>query len=99
MSIKVSNILWQVRSFACHHVNQTRSHGVANATSGQQDTFFFSPLENFYAIFYCCLIYVDKERSPGILVRLNHGLCDIIEKSILSCTHILRLIVVALCMK
>ena len=53
-------------------------------SDGQQDASFLPPLGNF-CNFYCCFIFVDKERSPEIFVEPN--LFDILENSIFSCTH------------
>ena len=58
-------------------------HGVANATPGQQVTSLLSPF-----------IFVDKKRSPEILVEFNLDLCNIPESSLFSCTHIVHLIVI-----
>ena len=72
-------------------------HGLAcgaKSTPGQQDASFLPP-HGFFAIFYCCFIFLHKKRSPEILVQLNLGLCDILESSIFSCTHIVHLIVIA----
>jgi len=60
-------------------IHQAHSHGVAIATAGQQDASFLPPLGIFFAIFYCCFILVDKERSLEILIQHNLGLCDILE--------------------
>ena len=68
-------------------------HEVANATPGLQDASFLPPLDILQP--YCCFIFVDKKRSLKILVRLNLGLCGILESSIFSCTHIVHLIVIA----
>ena len=70
-------------------------HGVANATSRQQDASFFATHRNFFAIFYCCFMFVQKKRAPEILVQLNLGLCNILESSIFSRTLIVHLIVIA----
>ena len=69
-------------------------HEVANTNPGQQDARFLPPWEIFSNVYSCC-IFVDKERSPEILVQLILGLCDILESSIFSCTHIIHLIVIA----
>ena len=53
---------------------------------------FCHPWE-FFTICYCCCVSVVKDESPEILVELNLGLCDILETSIFSCTHIIQLIV------
>ena len=42
---------------------------------------FCQPWE-FFATFYCYFIFIDKERSPEILVQLNLRLYDTIERSI-----------------
>ena len=76
--------------------------GVANAihglleywTTGLLDYSFLQP-GNFSAIFDCCFIFVDTERSPGILAQLNLGLCYVLETSIFSCTYIVHLIGIA----
>ena len=46
-------------------------HGVANATTGQQDTSILPPLGMFCSLLYCCLIAVTQESSPEILVELK----------------------------
>ena len=56
-----------------------RWHGVANATPWTTGWQLFATPGNSFAISYCCFIFVDKERSPEILVQLNFGLCEIIE--------------------
>ena len=73
-------------------LGQASSHGVANATPRQQDASFLPPLGIFFTMFYCCYVFVVKEKSE-ILVKLNLGLCDILESSIFSCTHIIHSIV------
>ena len=65
-------------------------HRMVNTTSGQQNA---SPGELF-TTFHCCFTFVDRERSPEILVQLNLGLCDILESSISSCTHIVHWIAI-----
>ena len=50
----------------------------------------FCHLGNFLQFFYCCLIFVDNEKSPEILVQLKLGICDILESSNFSCTHIVH---------
>ena len=72
---------------------QARSHGVADATPGQQDTI---SLIIFLQFFYCCFIFVAKERFPKILVEINLGLFNIQENLIFSCTHFRQLIVITL---
>ena len=47
---------------------------------------FCQPWE-FFATFYCYFIFVDKERSPEILVQLNLGLYDTLERSVFSCVQ------------
>ena len=69
-------------------------HGVVIATSGLQGASFLPTPGKFFALFYCCFIIVDKERSPEILVQLNLRLCDILESSIFSSTHIVHLSVI-----
>ena len=47
--------------------------------------------------FFCNLslvIFLAKDRSPENLAQLNLGVCDILESSIFSCTHIVHLIVI-----
>ena len=68
-------------------------HGVVFGTPGQQDASFFATPDTFVAIVYCCSIFLDKERSPNILIGLNLGLCEILETSIFSCTQIIYSIV------
>ena len=51
---------------------------------------FFHPWE-FFAMFYVCFIFLVKVKSP--LNPLNLGHSDILQNSILSCTHIIHLIV------
>ena len=51
-------------------------------TMGNRMIAFCHPWEIF-AIFYCCFMFVDKERSK-ILVQLNLGLCDILEVHLLT---------------
>ena len=55
----------------------------------------FSTPGTYFAMSYCSFIFVDKERSPEILIQLNLGLYDILEISIFSCTHFIHLIVIA----
>ena len=54
---------------------------------------FFATPGNFFLHFsYYCIIIVVKEKSPEITDELNLGLCDALESSIFSCTHIIHLI-------
>ena len=72
-------------------------HGVA--TPRQQYASFLPPM-GIFTIFYCCYIFVAaKEKTREILVELNLGLCDILESSIFSFTHIIQLIVMIYSMK
>ena len=59
---------------------------------------FCHPWE-FFTIFYCCYIFLVKEKYPEILVELNLGLCDILESSIVSYTRIIQLVVMIYSMK
>ena len=75
---------------------QARSHEMARggkchplATEYQ----LFAKAGSFFAIAYCCFIFVAKERPSDILIGLDLGLCEILEASISSCTHIVHLIV------
>jgi len=70
-------------------------HGVANATPWATGSQLFATPKSFVCNFYCCLMFVHKKRFPEIFVQLNLGLCDILESSIFSCTHIVNLIVIA----
>ena len=65
---------------------------VANAS-------FLPPLGIFLCNFHCCFIFIDKEKSPENLIQPNLGLCDILESSIFSGTHIVLLIVITKSMK
>ena len=73
---------------------QARSHGVANATPGDQKCNLFATPENFLGIIYCCFDFVAKERYSRILTENNLGLCSIQENSILSYIHFIHLIVI-----
>ena len=87
-------------------IGQARSTWVAWAGMGWQMPplgnrmqAFCHPWESFLHFFYCCYILVAKEKSPEILVELNLGVCDILESSIFSCTHIIYSIVMIYSMK
>ena len=81
-----------------HPAVQGRSHGLAWGgkfypwTTGCH---LFATPGKFFPTFYCCFIFVDKERALAILVELNLGLCDILESSIFSCPHIIHLLMIA----
>ena len=51
-------------------------------------------LQFTFTIFYCCFIFVAKERFPKILVEINLGLCSIEENSIFSCIQFIHLVVI-----
>ena len=70
------------------------SKAMKNTTPEQQNSSFLSPLGNFFAIFYCYFIFLDKKKSPEILVQLNLGLCDILGRSIFFSTQIFHLILI-----
>ena len=53
----------------------------------------FATLGIFFHFSCYCIIVVAKEKSPEVMVELNLGLCDILESSIFSYTHIVHLIV------
>ena len=78
-----------------NYTHLARSYGVAWGgkchpwATGCQ---LFAAPGNFFAIFYCCFIFVAKERSD-VLIELNLGLFEILETSSFSCTHIIHLIV------
>ena len=69
-------------------------HGVADATPGQQDIIFLTPLNIFLQSFYRCFILVAKERYPESQVEISLGLFNIQENLIFSCTHFTHLIVI-----
>ena len=83
-------------------LTHARSQGVTwggkldPSTTGYQ---LFATHGNFLVMFYCCCIFLPKERSPEMLVELNLGLCDILASSIFSYKHIVNLIVTTESMK
>ena len=65
---------------------------------GKKMPAFCHPWE-FFAKFYCCCIFVPKERYPECMFELNLGLCNVVESSIFSSTHITHLTVIIQSMK
>ena len=64
---------------------QARRHGMVwggNCHPWVRGYHLFATPENFLAIFYCCFIFVAKERFPKVLVQINLGLYSILENSI-----------------
>ena len=55
---------------------------MANVTPVQKVATYLLPMGTFY----CCMIFVAKEKFPDILVELNLGLCDVLE-SLFLLTH------------
>ena len=51
---------------------------MANASLGYRMPAFCYPWE-FFKNFYCCIIFVAKERTPEVFVEFNLILCDILE--------------------
>ena len=50
---------------------------------------FFATPRKFFAFSCYWFIVVAQEKSPGIMVELNLGLCEILVRSIFSCAHIM----------
>ena len=84
------------------HLQQARNCGVAwggQCHPWETGCHPSATIENFLAIFYCCFIVVDEERSPKILVKINLRLCNKQENSIFPCTHFMHMIVITLSTK
>ena len=58
---------------------------------GQQDANFLPPLGIVLHFSYCSIIIVAKKISPETMNKFPLGLCDILESSIFSCTHVINL--------
>ena len=53
---------------------------------------YYNPLG--FSCYFSFRIFVAMERSPELSVELNLNLRDMLEKPIISCTHIVQLIVI-----